>query len=419
MTPDGWRSARLGGLARVNPEQLGNRTNPDYVLEYLDIAAVERPGVIGARRTLTFAEAPSRARRRARTGDILVSTVRPYLRNFAHVREAPSNLVASTGYAVVRPTDEVDGPFLYQHVLSDAFVEFLKLRMSGSNYPAVKSHDVGAYTLFLPPLAEQRKIAAILSSVDDAIEKTQAAIDQVQVVKRGLMQELLTRGLPGRHTRFRQTEIGEIPEAWRLLPLECFIEDGPDNGLYRPQRNYGEGTPIVRIDAFDNGVQLRRPQLRRVFLEPRDVERFAVNPGDILINRVNSMSHLAKCALAVSFDEPTVYESNIMRLSLDDSRLTTEFGFRWLSSEQVKTHLRRKAKRAVAQASINQNDVLTIPTPCPPRAEQRRIAEVIGIIEQRLESETDALEGLTKFKLALMSVVLTGELRVTPDPETI
>ena len=71
-----------------------------------------------------------------------------------------------------------------------------------------------------PLLAEQRKIAAILSSVDDAIEKTQAVIDQVQVVKRGLMQELLTRGLPGRHTRFKQTEIGEIPEdCWRSWSL--------------------------------------------------------------------------------------------------------------------------------------------------------------------------------------------------------
>ena len=323
-------------------------------------------------------------------------------------------------------TNEAIAAFYPNGLANTEYLYYLlpTLALEESSDRAVKGQTLNkaklrALQLVLPPADEQRKIAAILSSVDDAIEKTQAVIDQVQVVKRGLMQELLTRGLPGRHTRFRQTEIGEIPEAWRLLPLECFIEDGPDNGLYRPQRNYGEGTPIVRIDAFDNGVQLRRPQLRRVFLEPRDVERFAVNPGDILINRVNSMSHLAKCALAVSFDEPTVYESNIMRLSLDDSRLTTEFGFRWLSSEQVKTHLRRKAKRAVAQASINQNDVLTIPTPCPPRAEQRRIAEVIGIIEQRLESETDALEGLTKFKLALMSVVLTGELRVTPDPETI
>ena len=192
MTLDEWRSAELGELALVNPEQLGNRTDPDYRLEYLDIAAVTRTGFIGPSRTLTFAEAPSRARRRARSGDILVSTVRPYLRNFAYVRKAHRNLVTSTGYAVVRPTDRVDGRFLYQHVLSDVFVEFLKFRMSGSNYPAVKSDDVEAYTLLLPPLTEQRKIAAILSSVDAAIEKTQAVIDQVQVVKRGLMQELLS-----------------------------------------------------------------------------------------------------------------------------------------------------------------------------------------------------------------------------------
>ena len=101
-----WNLVKLGYVAQVNPGQLGSRTDPSYRMEYLDIAAIEQPGVIGASQSLTFAEAPSRARRRARAGDILVSTVRPYLRNFARVRESFSNLVASTGYAVVRPRDE-------------------------------------------------------------------------------------------------------------------------------------------------------------------------------------------------------------------------------------------------------------------------------------------------------------------------
>ena len=247
--PSGWRSARLGELAKVNPEQLGNRTDPNYVLKYLDIAAIEQLGAIGASRTLSFAEAPSRARRRARAGDILVSTVRPYLRNFARVRESLSNLVVSTGYAVIRPRDEVDGRFLYQHVLSDGFVEFLKPRMSGSNYPAVKGDDVEAYTLSVPPLAEQRKIAAILSSVDDAIEKTQAVIDQVQVVKRGLMQELLTRGLPGWHTRFKQTEIGEIPEEWEVVELVSVATVERGKFAHRPRsepRFYGGQYPFIQ-----------------------------------------------------------------------------------------------------------------------------------------------------------------------------
>ena len=189
---DTWRASTLGSLAQVNPEQLGSRTDPDYLLEYLDISAIEQPGVIGDTRTLRFEDAPSRARRVVREGDILVSTVRPYLRNFARVRQALDNLVVSTGYAVVRPGDGVDGRFLYQQILSSGFVEYLKPRMSGSNYPAVTAHDVRAYPLFLPPLPEQRKIAAILSGMDDAIEKTRAVIDQALIVKRGLMSVLLT-----------------------------------------------------------------------------------------------------------------------------------------------------------------------------------------------------------------------------------
>ena len=187
-----WMSSNLGSLAQVNPEQLGSRTDPDYLMEYLDISAIEQPGVIGDTRTFRFEDAPSRARRVVREGDILVSTVRPYLRNFARVREAPDNLVVSTGYAVVRPRDGVDGRFLYQHILSTAFVGYLKPRMSGSNYPAVTALHVRLYPLSLPPLSEQHKIADLLSSVDDTIEKHRRLVDRAQIFKRGLMCVLLT-----------------------------------------------------------------------------------------------------------------------------------------------------------------------------------------------------------------------------------
>ena len=190
--PGGWGIGSLGELAKLNPEQLGSGTDADYLLEYVDIAAIEQPGLIGDSQKYRFADAPSRARRKIRKGDILVSTVRPYLRNFAYVREATRNLVASTGYAVVRPGYGVDGRFLYQHVLSVGFVEYLKTRMTGSNYPAVTARDVGTYRLSLPPLAEQRKIAAVLSSMDDFIEKSITAMGEMQIVKRGLMASLLT-----------------------------------------------------------------------------------------------------------------------------------------------------------------------------------------------------------------------------------
>lgn len=328
--------------------------------------------------------------------------------------------IVSPAYTVCCPVLGTSSRFLSYALKLPEHIKIFRSRSQGltSDVWNLRFEELVQIELkFVPSYAQQELIAAVLSSVDDAIEKTQAVINQVQVVKRGLMQQLLTRGLPGWHTRFKQTAIGEIPEEWGIVPLEQFIQNGPDNGLYRPQSDYGAGSPIVRIDAFDNGDLLRRPKLRRVAISPAEVARFAVRPGDILINRVNSLSHLAKCALAVLFDEPTVYESNMMRLTLDDSRMATEFAFRWLSSEQVKNHLKRSAKRAVAQASINQNDVLSIPTPCPPRPEQQRIANILIKVEQRIEAETRAVAELEELKSALMSVLLTGELRVKPDTE--
>ena len=95
--------------------------------------------------------------------------------------------------------------------------------------------------ILLPPLPEQRKIAAILSSVDEVIEKTEAVIEQLQVVKKAMMQELLTRGLPGRHTRFKQTEIGEIPEEWE-------VNGGDLAELRRP----GPLRRAIRVDLQDS-----------------------------------------------------------------------------------------------------------------------------------------------------------------------
>ena len=416
MTPEGWRSAELGAIAQVNPEQLKHRADPDYVLEYLDIAAIERPGVIGASRTLTLADAPSRARRRARAGDILVSTVRPYLRNFARVGEAPSNLVASTGYAVVRPANGVDGRFLYQHVLSDAFVEFLKPRMRGSNYPAVKADDVKTYTLSLPPLPEQRKIAAILSSVDDAIEKTQTVINQVQVVKRGLMQELLTRGLPGRHTRFKQTEIGEIPEEWRTVSLaECGA--GVTSGSRGWAKYYSDdGALFLRITNLARGsIRLQLGDTKHVTLPQRSAEaiRTRVQPRDLVISITADLGMVG--VIPEDIGEAYVNQ-HVALVRFCSHEMRSEFAGYFLTTDVARNRFQR-LNDSGAKAGLNLATIKNMTVPQPPCAEQDLIVKILSTMEDRLAGEVRTLDGLAAAKSALMSVLLTGELRVTPDPE--
>ncbi|MEK6544020.1 MAG: restriction endonuclease subunit S, partial [Elusimicrobiota bacterium] len=165
MIPVDWELATIGNYAKINAATLNERTSPDAIFKYIDISSIEQPGKLSKTTQIVFKEAPSRARRLVRSGDILVSTVRPYLRAFARINLPDNDLVASTGFAVLTPIN-VDGEYLYQFVLSKQFVKFLEEQMTGSNYPAVNSSDVAMCPLPIPPLNEQKKISGILSAVD-------------------------------------------------------------------------------------------------------------------------------------------------------------------------------------------------------------------------------------------------------------
>ena len=281
--PKGWTQRMLAECAEVNAEQLGKDTDPNFQLEYLDIAAMKSPGVIGNSQTYRFDDAPSRARRLVESGDILVSTVRPYLRKFGRIQKAPDNLVVSTGYAVIRPSDDVDGDFLYQHILSDKFVEFLKRRMTGSNYPAVTAADVEVFPLQLPPLVQQRKIGAILRSVDDTTKKTQAVIEQVKVVKRGLMQRLLMRGFPRKDARFKNTIIGRVPSEWMISTLVEACEAPGQYGANVSKSDFRSGgIRYIRITDINDDGTLKDDA---VGIDFKSAEKYLLSTGDLLFAR--------------------------------------------------------------------------------------------------------------------------------------
>lgn len=188
----GWKMSSIGDCTSINVEALGEATPPDSRFRYIDISSVDNRGTISEMREVVFKAAPSRARRVVRSGDILVSTVRPYLMAFTKIDDAPENLIASTGFAVLNPKLMVDGDFLYQFIRSDRFVNFLVERMTGSNYPAVNAGDVAMCPIPLPELGEQRAIGQRLLAVDRAILQSEAACERMEVLKEGLMQVLLT-----------------------------------------------------------------------------------------------------------------------------------------------------------------------------------------------------------------------------------
>lgn len=168
--PASWQAVRLGDVCGINPcsWSLGSESE---TIRYLDLTAVVAPGEVAEPREINSDRAPSRARRRVASGDILVSTVRPNLRGFARIREAPANLIASSGFAVLSAWQGVSGSYAYQHVMSAPFASHLEKATTGQAYPAVRPDDVASYTFGLPTPEEQTAIAEVLDSVDASIER--------------------------------------------------------------------------------------------------------------------------------------------------------------------------------------------------------------------------------------------------------
>lgn len=136
-------------------------------------------------------------------------------------QEAADSGLVSPDYRVYELAERVASDFMRYVVRDPRMLRHYQGGARGTNVRRnrIAREDFLRIPFHLPPRPEQRKIAAILSSVDEVIEKTEAMIEQLQVVKKAMMQELLTRGLPGRHTRFKQTEIGRAPDAWDVVPL--------------------------------------------------------------------------------------------------------------------------------------------------------------------------------------------------------
>ena len=194
--PADWEVKRLKYLATLNPESLADDTDPTLEMVYVDIGGVDNLGRIGEREQLTFASAPSRARRLVRDGDVILSTVRTYLRAIAPIRNPEPGMVVSTGFAVVRPEDDLTTDYAAYALRAPYFVERIVANSKGVSYPAINESEIATYELAGPPLPEQRAIAAFLdretARIDALAEKVEKSIDLLREYRTALISAAVT-----------------------------------------------------------------------------------------------------------------------------------------------------------------------------------------------------------------------------------
>jgi type I restriction enzyme S subunit len=187
-----WETKRLGDVADTDPENLGSDTRPSYAFNYIALEDVDS-GTLQSYSEQIFQSAPSRARRKLQSYDVLVSTVRPNLLSHLLFKADRGNWVCSTGFCVVRSRPGVTHPyFVFSHLFADGVKRQIEALLTGSNYPAINRGDVSTLLIPLPTFAEQTAIAAILSDMDAEIAALEAKLAKARRVKQGMMQELLT-----------------------------------------------------------------------------------------------------------------------------------------------------------------------------------------------------------------------------------
>ncbi len=190
-------------------------------------------------------------------------------------------------------------------------------------------------------------------------------------------------------------DLMENPKQFPCVLLGSIMTVMPQNGLYKPQSAYVQdkfGTPILRIDGFYNGKVTDFNNLKRLCCTDFEKERYLLVENDIVINRVNSIEYLGKCARISGLQEDTVFESNMMRFHLDDSKVNSTYITTVLCSQYIYRQILTRAKKAVNQASINQGDVQSLNVVVPPLSLQNQFADFVAEVDKSKVEVQKALD---------------------------
>ena len=391
----------IGEICTVNPRARRHGCSDDTAVTFVPMAAVDpRTGTIAVREERRLAEVAN-GFTAFEEGDVLFAKITPCMQNgkAALARNLANGIGrGSTEFYVLRPGHRVLGEYVWHFVRQPRFREAAKRSFTGTaGQQRVPRSFVENALIPLPPLDEQRRIVDILNRA--------ARIEALRV----RAAELLREFVPALFVKMFGDPV-ENPMGWRTEPLGGVILNGPQNGLYRPKSAYGSGTPILRIDGFYEGRVTDPACWQRVRLDRATVKKFALRKDDIVINRVNSRPFLGKSAIIPDIEEPTVFESNMMRIGLDPSQILPEFLISMLQIGSIKNQLCVNAKEAINQSSINQTDVLQLLVVAPPLALQCRYAEIVEVARAVARVRESSARTAAALMASLMSELLGSDV---------
>ncbi len=426
--PRHWNVRRLKHLARLNPETLREDTDPTREMMYLDIGGVDSLGRIIETEALTFGAAPSRARRLVRNGDVVVSTVRTYLRAIAAIGHREAGMVVSTGFTVVRPTGALTTDYTAYALRTPYFVERVVANSKGVSFPAINESELATYELAMPPKPEQCAIVTFLNRetarIDALVAKKERLIDLLEEKRTALITWAVTKGLdlsvpmkdPGIEC------LPRIPAHWEVRRLkhlalhpESGIQMGPFGSMLKDvtgadtgYKLYGQENTIT--GDFSAGSRWLSPQ------QYRDLREYRLRHGDVVLTRKGSLGNARIVPLAF---EPGVIDSDTIRVRVDSDVVDAEFLVQLLHEASYVGQQIGSVRRGAVLGGLNTATIANLVLAVPPREEQRELMARLRSWKQSLDQLStrvrDAIDCLKELRTALISAAVTGKIDVREE----
>lgn len=337
-------------------------------------------------------------------GDFVIALDRTWVSSGLKVAEVtPSDLpcLLVQRVARIRAKATLEQSLLRQYFSGHKFEQHVKSVQTATAVPHISPNDIKEFTVSLPPILEQKKIAKILSTWDRAIRTTEQLLANSQQQKKALMQQLLT----GKKRLLDNNEVRFVGE-WKYVVLGCVFEK-ISNGVTYDAKSLS-GLPVTRIETISTG----KIDFKKVGWAPdsENTKRFKLEIGDILYSHINSLEHIGR--VAYFNDNRSLYHGMNLLLLRTKKQNNSLFLYHLLNSQVGKKYAKLYAKSAVNQASISTTDIKAFKVYIPESEEQQKIATVLSTADQEITTLQQKLAALKLEKKALMQQLLTGKRRV-------
>lgn len=403
--PKSWRVIPLKFVASCNDDTLSETTDPYMTISYVDISSVSLEKGITNAEIYSFEKAPSRARRLAKENDIIISTVRTYLRAIACVDAGHTDCVFSTGFAVVRPRN-IFPKFLDWVSKADSFINYVMYKSNGVSYPSINAIDLMNIFIPEPSIEEQMKIASYLDSkcsqIDAAISRQESLIEKLEEYRRSVITEAVTKGLdPDAEMKDSGIPwIDRVPASWRICPLYSIIDQ---------VKNINKGLKNENLLSLSYGRIKRKDINSNEGLLPASFETYnVIEPGDIVLRLTDLQNDKKSLRVGLCKEKGIITSAYV---TVRPKHCNPSFLYYVLHSYDLRkvfydlgTGLRE---------SMKYDDIKRLLIYLPSEEEQKRIVSFLEVknnqVDIAIQRQKSMIEKLKAYRQSLIYEVVTGK----------